>query len=123
MRRDGRAVRRAGGAHGTARSRTPEPGSVLAGEAQPGRDEGVAELGDRLGSNTVQPGEIGLGHLGELLKGDIPRRGECLPSWPGQAGGQARGLVGSVPGHAATRSARWARELPTWSGGNGWNPM
>ncbi len=52
-------------------STTPEPDSVLGGEAQPGCGEGIAELGDRLGPDTVHPDEIGLGHLGELLQGDI----------------------------------------------------
>ena len=70
-------------------SRTPAPGSVLGGEAQPGCGEGVAERGDRLGPDMVHPGEIGLGHLGALLQGDMPGRGQRLPSWPGQAGGRA----------------------------------
>ena len=70
-------------------SRTPEPGSVLGGEAQPGCGGGVAELGDRLGPGTVHPGEIGLGQLGELLHGDIPGRGQRLPGWPGPGGGRA----------------------------------
>lgn len=69
--------------------------------------EGAAELDDRLGSNTVHPAEIGLGLLGELLKGDTPGRGQCLPSWPSQA----RGLAGPLPGHAVTRPARRATEL------------
>jgi hypothetical protein len=45
-------------------------------------------------ANTVHPGEIGLGHLGELLQGGIHGRGQRLPSWLGQAGGQARGAGG-----------------------------
>jgi len=123
MRRDGRAARRQAGLKARLGAERRSLVQFSVAKLSPGCGEGAAELGDRLGSNTVHPGEIGLGPLGELLKGDTPGRGQCLPSWPSQAGGQARGLAGSLPGHAVTRSARWERELPRWSGGNGGNPM
>lgn len=90
----------------------PESGSVLGWEAQPGCGEGIAELGDRLGSGTAQPGEIALGDLGELGHGDIPGRGQRLPCGSGQAGGQVRGWAGLLLGHAVTKPARWVSELP-----------
>lgn len=93
-------------------STTPEPGSVLGGEAQPGCGGGVAELGDRLGPDTVHPGEIALGRLGELLHGDIPGRGQRMPRWPGQARGQVRGRAGLRLVQAVTKPARWVSELP-----------
>ena len=63
-------------------------------------------------ADTVHPDEIGLGHLGELLQGDIPGHGQRLPSWPGQASSAGPGLAGLLPGHAATKPARRDSELP-----------
>lgn len=88
----------------------------MVAKLQPGCGEGVAELGDRLGPNTVHPGKISLGHLGELLQGDIPGRGQRLPSRPGQAGGHAWVLMGPAarprgdqPGEVGQRVAQMIR--------------
>lgn len=54
----------------------------LVAERYPGRGEGLAELSDRLGTDSVQPGEVGLPGVGKLVQGGVSGRGEG-PNRPG----------------------------------------
>src|SRR5215831_18733020 len=76
-------------------------GSVLGGEAQPCRGECVAELADRLGSHAVQPAEVLLADLGELIQGGVLGGGECPLRWLGQASRLRGCLPPGEPGWAA----------------------
>jgi hypothetical protein len=77
------------------------------GDAQLGCDKGLAELPGSRGPDAVHMGEIGLGHLGELLQGGIRGRAQRPLSWLGRAGGQAVGW----------RACRVVRQWPVRRGG------
>jgi FMN reductase len=72
-----------------------------------------------LGATVPGPGlavlESELGRLDAVLRPWASRLAGMLDR--GDAAGQR------MPAHAVTRSARWARDLSRWSGGNGGNPM
>ena len=56
--------------------------------------------------------EPAAGYLGEQLRGGIPGRASASRAGLARPEGRSRGRAGLPPGHAVTKPARWASELP-----------